>query len=179
MRAIQSKSATAFDTRTRSTLEARWAVFFRELNLRWKYEPETFTGDGCRYTPDFLVENLGYVEIKPTIQLFVLESSKRVAKIIAANPNIQLYVFCAGSVAFDVVALYRGGVICAPRRDQMNREISRCREGNTSLSEPAQDTDIKRAMTIANATNFGEWQTAGEIIQSVMNNLCKLATTSQ
>lgn len=53
----------------RSRLEARWAVFFDAMGLRWKYEPEGFhLPSGRRYLPDFLVtlhnEQL-WVEVKP------------------------------------------------------------------------------------------------------------------
>lgn len=42
--------------RFRSRLEARWAVFFDSLGLRWEYEPEGFEfSDGTRYLPDFFV----------------------------------------------------------------------------------------------------------------------------
>lgn len=39
--------------RFRSRLEARWAVFFDELGLDWKYEAEGYDFDGVRYLPDF------------------------------------------------------------------------------------------------------------------------------
>jgi hypothetical protein len=66
--------------RFRSRLEARWAVFFDSLGLRWEYEPEGYElGDGRRYLPDFFVRfepgwdaekrhpGAGYwVEVKPT-----------------------------------------------------------------------------------------------------------------
>ena len=59
----------------RSRLEARWAVFFDTVGVKWEYEPEGFDlGDGIRYLPDFLlhgVEGRGadengdlYVEVK-------------------------------------------------------------------------------------------------------------------
>jgi hypothetical protein len=53
--------------RFRSRLEARWAVFFDALPLRWEYEPEGFvTSDGTRYLPDFwLPEIRTLAEIKP------------------------------------------------------------------------------------------------------------------
>jgi len=51
----------------RSRLEARWAVFFDELALKWEYEPEGFDlGNAGWYLPDFYLPNLGlYWEIKP------------------------------------------------------------------------------------------------------------------
>lgn len=46
--------------RFRSRLEARWAVFFDALGLKWAYEPEGFElGGGVRYLPDFRVEYPG------------------------------------------------------------------------------------------------------------------------
>lgn len=45
--------------RFRSRLEARWAVFFDYLGLKWEYEPEGFElGNGVRYLPDFRVSGL-------------------------------------------------------------------------------------------------------------------------
>jgi hypothetical protein len=56
--------------RFRSRLEARWAVFFDALCVRWEYEPEGFElGDGIRYLPDFKLTSCDGVvcwcEIKP------------------------------------------------------------------------------------------------------------------
>lgn len=40
--------------RFRSRLEARWAVFYDALGIRWEYEPEGFLlSDGRKYLPDF------------------------------------------------------------------------------------------------------------------------------
>lgn len=52
--------------RFRSRLEARWAVFFDELDLSWDYEPEGFEfEDGTRYLPDFwLPVANSWIEIK-------------------------------------------------------------------------------------------------------------------
>jgi hypothetical protein len=54
--------------RFRSRLEARWAVFFDALELRWEYEAEGYElPDGTRYLPDFLLPELGiFIEIKGT-----------------------------------------------------------------------------------------------------------------
>jgi hypothetical protein len=64
----------------RSRLEARWAVFFDHLNIKWEYEPEGFDlGNGLRYLPDFWLPDLNlWVEVKPSFPDFVtLEKASR------------------------------------------------------------------------------------------------------
>lgn len=41
--------------RFRSRLEARWAVFFDALGVKYEYEPEGFQRNGVLYLPDFLI----------------------------------------------------------------------------------------------------------------------------
>ena len=52
--------------RFRSRLEARWAVFFDSIGIRYEYEPEGFVGCyGEYYLPDFyLPDHDVYVEVK-------------------------------------------------------------------------------------------------------------------
>lgn len=52
----------------RSRLEARWAVFFDAIGVKYEYEPQGFEIDGCgRYLPDFFLPDYRlWVEIKPT-----------------------------------------------------------------------------------------------------------------
>jgi hypothetical protein len=66
---IKAIETRAYGCRFRSRLEARWAVFFDNLGLRWEYEPEGFDIDGQAYLPDFRVwtpqgEPIWY-EVKP------------------------------------------------------------------------------------------------------------------
>ena len=55
--------------RMRSRLEARWAVFFTELGIKWEYEYEGFDlSDGKGYLPDFylpIFNNGTWCEVKP------------------------------------------------------------------------------------------------------------------
>ena len=55
--------------RFRSRNEARWAVFFDALGLRWHYEPEGYALPSGPYLPDFLLPELGsdgwFIEVKP------------------------------------------------------------------------------------------------------------------
>jgi hypothetical protein len=60
----------------RSRLEARWAVFFDNLGVRYTYEPEGFQidwmneeGRTARYLPDFHLTDLGtWVEVKGSLE---------------------------------------------------------------------------------------------------------------
>ncbi len=50
----------------RSRLEARWAVFFDTLDVKYEYEKEGFDIDGVWYLPDFYLPDYScWVEIKP------------------------------------------------------------------------------------------------------------------
>lgn len=53
--------------RFRSRLEARWAVFFDALGVKWEYEPEGYDlGELGWYLPDFwLPEAQFHAEVKP------------------------------------------------------------------------------------------------------------------
>ena len=68
---IQAKETRYKGYRFRSRLEARWAVFFDHLNVRWDYEFEGFQlKDNNSYLPDFLLRDDGtfpdiWVEVKP------------------------------------------------------------------------------------------------------------------
>ena len=53
----------------RSRLEARWAVYFDALGIKWEYEREGFDLDGVRYLPDFYLHLLGGIwwEVKGNV----------------------------------------------------------------------------------------------------------------
>ena len=59
--------------RFRSRLEARWAVFFDAMGIRYEYEPEGFKlENGECYLPDFYLPEMRiYVEVKPASQIFI------------------------------------------------------------------------------------------------------------
>ncbi len=54
----------------RSRLEARWAVVFDHLGIRWEYEPEGLDLDGTRYLPDFCLPGMDglFVEVKASME---------------------------------------------------------------------------------------------------------------
>ena len=57
--------------RFRSRLEARWAVYFDALDIKYEYELEGFElGGGVRYLPDFWLPEFNvHVEVKPHSEL--------------------------------------------------------------------------------------------------------------
>jgi len=64
MKAIETKFMGCL---FRSRLEARWAVFFETMKIKWEYEPEGFQKGGARYLPDFRIrlgDRTHYVEVK-------------------------------------------------------------------------------------------------------------------
>lgn len=176
MRTIRHRQSKVYDTVTRSRLEARWAIFFRELNLPWRYEPEKLYGTGRVYTPDFRIEGFGYVEIKPTLELFIEESAKKVIAIAEANPQFRIYGFISDHVEIGQTVLYKGDKLFAPEPQHIYRLLSNARKNINLLSIEDQDSDIKRAMQIANSTKFDEWRTAKDEILDVIRNLEKLYT---
>lgn len=76
--------------RFRSRLEARWAVFFDEMKIKYQYEPQDFfaegiDGTGYRYLPDFYLPELDtWVEVKPSKQK-LLEEEKKISVCIDWN----------------------------------------------------------------------------------------------
>lgn len=68
--------------RFRSRLEARWAVFFDVMKIKWVYEPEGFKKDcdycgTINYLPDFYLSEINvWVEVKG---LFSTDNAKKLA----------------------------------------------------------------------------------------------------
>ena len=63
---VQHAKRTFFNTHMYdSILEARFAVLFEQLGIRYKPHPRRFATSGGDWTIDFLLEGLAYVEIKP------------------------------------------------------------------------------------------------------------------
>ena len=90
--------------RFRSRLEARWAVFFDTLGVKYEYELEGFSlPSGVAYLPDFFLPDLQvFVEVKPTEQIpyvdlkkmieFALEGDHQLLLIVGSPTQEQAYV---------------------------------------------------------------------------------------
>lgn len=147
---------------TRSALEARWTIFFNELGLKWEYEPKRLQFRGGFYTPDFKVEGLGFVEIKPTLNLLIAESSKRIQKAAHAFPVEHIYAFCGERVSFDVMALYHGRSIFAPSNRNMTYIICGALH-KTNFREV--DLHIGVSMNRANRARLDHFASVGKVLE--------------
>lgn len=60
-------------------MEARWAVFFDAVGIKYQYEPDGFElGNGLRYLPDFYLPDFScYAEVKPQEYIYTDESAIR------------------------------------------------------------------------------------------------------
>lgn len=78
----------------RSRVEARWARYFEAMGMPFVYEPFKFVLNerGLTYTPDFEVEGIGIVEIKPAFEL-LSESIERIEQYVEKTGN-RVYCFC-------------------------------------------------------------------------------------
>lgn len=80
--------------RFRSRLEARWAVFFDEMNIKYEYELEGYKlPSGAGYLPDFFLPELElFVEVKPTTNIPIRELRKLVEFAQADDNKLLLIV---------------------------------------------------------------------------------------
>lgn len=93
----------------RSRTEARWAVFYDALGVRWVYEMEGYVlNDGRRYLPDFfLPDHNCYIEIKgvrPT------EEEKIKAQLLAIQSGRDVLIFWGkpGDYPEDCALIFSG-----------------------------------------------------------------------
>lgn len=92
--------------RFRSRLEARWAVFFDALGIRWEYEPQGYVLDGTPYLPDFELqlprERFVFAEVKHAgvdshegrhvgLCRSLARESGRDVVLLVGPPSLQLY----------------------------------------------------------------------------------------
>jgi hypothetical protein len=77
--------------RFRSRLEARWAVFFDALGLRYEYEAEGFHTPIGGYLPDFWMTDLHfYIEVKPDRELM----DEEIIKSLYLSSESNTFVLC-------------------------------------------------------------------------------------
>ena len=100
--------------RFRSRLEARWAIFFDELKIKYQYELEGYElPNGMRYLPDFYIESMDlFVEIKPSVDLiseddidkmtsFAIEGGKNLL-LITGEPTKDSMYFISDRTSYTI-----------------------------------------------------------------------------
>ena len=120
--------------RFRSRLEARWAVFFDHLGLRWQFEPEGFdlTERGLGYyLPDFFLPDLDYwIEVKPETfddeaayekLAYVTQATKSQGLVVAGEPYINVEL---GSFRHDGNACDKWWTVAAFVDDYLGKEFA-------------------------------------------------------
>lgn len=118
--AIQAIETRYKGYRFRSRLEARWAVFFDALDIRWVYEHEGFEikshhGKTEWYLPDFHLLDIDlYVEIKPE------GTPKGIEKTMAATAHGGLSVLFLWGSDFE---MYAGHLMLPTDRDGVFKAI--------------------------------------------------------
>lgn len=98
--------------RFRSRLEARWAVFFDALGLRWEYEPEGFDlGSAGFYLPDFYLPDLDggtWVEVKPCRDEIWNDEPKWKALVLSSNKYLLLAKDVPDLVEYSIIVPHSG-----------------------------------------------------------------------
>lgn len=107
--------------RFRSRLEARWAVFFDELEIEYQYEPEGFElSNGKRYLPDFyLPRHKIYVEVKSADKCFIKITDPDISSYkFIGNENNKYHLFATDCVDNGMgVWFVFGDPMCAMHSD--------------------------------------------------------------
>ena len=90
--------------RFRSRLEARWAVFFDDVGIRYHYEPEgfvkEFNGESICYLPDFYFPTWDiYGEVKPSFSK-LKEDEKKIAAMIDSNGPCANGILILGQIPY-------------------------------------------------------------------------------
>jgi len=86
----------------RSRTEARWAVFFDSLGLRWEYEPQFFALRSGNYLPDFRVwygDEPHWFEVKATEEDL---HARDLGRLLEFNESIAEIHILDGWPRFDV-----------------------------------------------------------------------------
>jgi len=93
--------------RFRSRQEARWAVFFDTLSIKYEYEIEGYEHpSGAKYLPDFQLPELGvFVEVKPNDKIEYSELDKIVEFALEGNFSVLLII---GKRSIDPVLPHLG-----------------------------------------------------------------------
>lgn len=96
---IKAKETVYNGFKFRSRLEARWAVIFDTLKIKYQYEPEGFDlGNGQSYLPDFYLPEIGYyAEVKGMSEHIVNDLKKTETFVLSGKTAIMIL----GDIPYD------------------------------------------------------------------------------
>ncbi len=90
--------------RFRSRLEARWAVFFDHVNIKWEYEPEGYETSAGWYLPDFRLdprqvgEGIGELFFEVKGAALRQDEAERIAALVSDDLEARRFVIPLGSI---------------------------------------------------------------------------------
>lgn len=150
-RGLDHRPCEVSGTVLRSTLEGRWATFFNTAGFKWAYEPKTFSlPRGGKYTPDFHVEGLGWIEVKPSLE-YLRESWNRIKPFLKLHPDSSLCLFAGDGVSFREVIRFCNGNVQRPGERDVFTLMALIRRGsNNDIDFNTVCAMITRAMEAAN-----------------------------
>jgi hypothetical protein len=97
MTTIEAIETSYAGYRFRSRLEARWAVFFDSLGMKYKYEPQGYLLDGKPYLPDFLIHpDTPYATWFEVKGKFPTSDEIDKARMLAEGTGIRTYLYFGG-----------------------------------------------------------------------------------
>ena len=153
---IQAKPTAYNGYLFRSRLEARWAVFFDALNIKYHYEYQDFVlQDGVRYLPDFYLPDFQggtYAEVKPEFDdvsrrkcEMLCELTRKTVFLLEGPPD-YICTRCLSwndGVDFDIgVGIWEWiGIFCADQAAGENRMYAEPGYENEDLSIPDEYID--------------------------------------
>lgn len=94
-RRFTPRPTTYNGTPMRSRIEAKYARWLDEHNMRWEYEPQCFASARGQYLPDFLIHDVNilgtprrlYVELKPVPSAITRDVRNKAAIIWDSEPD--------------------------------------------------------------------------------------------
>ena len=89
----------------RSRLEARWAIFFDGMGIKWDFEKEGFIINDTLYLPDFdlpTFQNGCFVEVKPA-EFSEIELEKAINLVIATQRPLWKAVGVPDFKAYEII----------------------------------------------------------------------------
>jgi len=163
--------------RFRSRLEARWAAFYDKLGVKWAYEEEGFdlrfdANESVFYLPDFHLEGIGYIEIKPKepdaienkkAERLALHTKENVyiffGEIPFPEPNMEYqdsaHVFLADGHGWDMHQWWCRCATCGKFGIEFEGRSDRiCRHGDSDRGHNADDELLREAYAVARAFRF-------------------------